>query len=975
MLRQKSFIHKTRRGHVVKVVREHYLRDDVYCGSLLCKKCRQESFKLAQPESAHYLILDTNVILHQIDLLDNPALKNVVIPQTVLEEVRHRSRSVHERIRSIIADEERHFFVFYNELRRETFIERQKGETQNDRNDRAIRVATKWYSSHLLGTVTTVLLTNDAECLGKARADGVECHTVHAYVKGLSDQYPELVDILVTPDEDEEQGDKRKRKQFYPEYKSDGEIAEGLKSGKYHQGIFYVNRSNLMEGYVSVEGYDEDILIQGREHINRVITGDTVVIEILPKEEWKTPSKLIVQSTTAKSATDTTAKSNDAAGADASAPEVFQDQGEEPRPSGRVVGVIKRNWRPYCGSIESAPRGEYMLFIASDRAIPKIRIKSRQIEHLKDKRIVVVIDKWDAHSLYPSGHYVKELGKVGDKATETEALLIQHDVPFHPFSQNVVACLPHANWRLTEDELKKRLDLRKLNIVSIDPPGCTDIDDALHVQVMPNGNYQVGVHIADVTHFVKPNTAIDDEAAARSTTVYLCDRRIDMLPPLLGTNLCSLMPHVERLAFSVIWEMTPEANIVDTLFTKSVIHSKAAFTYAEAQNRIDNLRMNDPLSQSVRILNSLAKILKQKRMQAGALTLASPEVRFAKSQETQDPIDMELYETKESNSLVEEFMLLANCSVAAKIYSSFPNFAMLRRHPPPPEKNFVSLKKSAHLLNIELDTSSSKGLAQSLDSAVSNAEDPYLDKLIRILTTRCMSQAVYFSSGSHPYNEFHHYGLAAPIYTHFTSPIRRYADVIVHRELAACLGIEPLPMNYNKEYVRRLCNTINHRHRMAQQASRASTELYTVIFFKGKVVREYAYIIRVKANAFICIVPRYGIEGIVYVADKRGNTPFVFDEDQQSLAMGNVCLRMFDKITVQISVDMTNPHRPYMKIECVSPPLAELLGTAGTTPVPKDEMEEEGEEEEEGDHKEEVMKQSKKRKSSVQGKKAKKPKK
>jgi exosome complex exonuclease DIS3/RRP44 len=680
------------------------------------------------------------------------------------------------------------------------------------------------------------------------------------------------------------------------------------------------------------------------------------VIEVLPKEEWKVPSKLIVQSTNAKSATDSkaSAKANDASSADASAPEVFQDQGEEPRPSGRVVGIVKRSWKPYCGSIESAPRGQYMLFIAADRAIPKIRIKTRQVDQLRDKRIVVVIDKWDAFSVYPSGHYVREIGKVGDKTTETDALLIQYDVPFHPFSQNVLACLPDADWKLTDDELKKRLDLREINICSIDPPGCTDIDDALHVQVMPNGNYQVGVHIADVSHFVKPNTAIDDEAAARSTTVYLCDRRIDMLPPLLGTNLCSLKPYVERLAFSVIWEMTTDAEIVSTFFTKSVIRSKAAFTYAEAQNRIDDLRQTDPLSKNVRILNSLAKILKKKRMEAGALTLASPEVRFTRSEETQDPIDMELYETKESNSLVEEFMLLANCSVAAKIYSAYPNFAMLRRHPTPPEKNFIALKKSARLLGIELDTSSSKALADSLDVAVSNSPDSYMDKLVRIMTTRCMSQAVYFSSGSHPYNEFHHYGLAAPIYTHFTSPIRRYADVIVHRELSACIDVEPLPLNYDKEYVRKLCHTINHRHRMAQQASRASTELYTVIFFKGKVVREHAYITRVKANAFICIVPRYGIEGIVYVADKRGNTPFVFNDDDQSLTKGDVRLRMFDKISVQISVDMTNPHRPYLKIDCVSPPIAELLGGISAAPPPERMDEDEEEEDEEEDESEET---------------------
>jgi exosome complex exonuclease DIS3/RRP44 len=432
-----------------------------------------------------------------------------------------------------------------------------------------------------------------------------------------------------------------------------------------------------------------------------------------------------------------------------------------------------------------------------------------------------------------------------------------------------------------------------------------------------------------VTHFVKSDTAIDEEAASRGTTVYLCDRRIDMLPKLLGENLCSLRSNVERLAFSVIWELTPEAEIVDTLFTKSVILSKASLTYGEAQLRIDDESMQDPISVGVRQLNILAKKLKQKRMDAGALTLASSEVRFVKSEETQDPIDMELYQTKESNSLVEEFMLLANISVAKKIYSAFPNFACLRRHPTPPAKNFTQLIKAVALLGVELVVDSSKTLSESLEKAKLWEKDTYLDKLMRIMTTRSMTQAVYFSSGTLPYSDFHHYGLAAPIYTHFTSPIRRYADVIVHRELAAALGIEPLPASLNKENIRRLCNGMNHRHRMAQQASRASVELHTLIFFKGKKVREAAYITKVKANAFMVIVPRYGLEGIIYVDDRKGNTPFVFDEDNQKLTFENIKLQIFDKVEVQISVDMSNPHRPFVRIDCVSPPVLDLLGSVG----------------------------------------------
>lgn len=230
---------------------------------------------------------------------------------------------------------------------------------------------------------------------------------------------------------------------------------------------------------------------------------------------------------------------------------------------------------------------------------------------------------------------------------------------------------------------------------SIDPPGCTDIDDALHWRLLPNGNYEVGVHIADVTHFIRPGTALDAEAANRGTTVYLTDKRIDMVPALLSSDLCSLRSKVDRLAFSSIWEMTPQAEIVSTKFTKSIICSRISFTYAEAQMRIDDPTQTDEITLSLRHLNLLAKILKQKRIEQGALTLASPEVRFHIDSETHDPVDLQTKELKETNSLVEEFMLLANISVAKKIFQHFPEFAVLRRHPSPPPANYDLLVKAA----------------------------------------------------------------------------------------------------------------------------------------------------------------------------------------------------------------------------------------------------------------------------------------
>ena len=252
---------------------------------------------------------------------------------------------------------------------------------------------------------------------------------------------------------------------------------------------------------------------------------------------------------------------------------------------------------------------------------------------------------------------------------------------------------------------------------SIDPPGCVDIDDALHAKLLPNGNYEVGVHIADVSHFVKPGNAMDLEASLRGTTVYLVDKRIDMLPMLLGTDLCSLKPYVERFAFSVIWEVSKDGDVLSSKFSKSVIRSREAFSYEAAQKRIDDKSAQDELTMGMRVLLELSRKFKQRRMDAGALNLSSPEVRVEAESETSDPVDVKTKQMLATNSLVEEFMLLANISVAEKIYSAFPQTALLRRHAAPPKNNFEELANQLKVKRgMELRTESSRALADSLDT-------------------------------------------------------------------------------------------------------------------------------------------------------------------------------------------------------------------------------------------------------------------
>ena len=464
------------------------------------------------------------------------------------------------------------------------------------------------------------------------------------------------------------------------------------------------------------------------------------------------------------------------------------------QPTGKVVGIINRKWRQYCGILIPNPikNATKHIFVAAEKSIPKVRVETRQIEQLKNCKVVVALDSWPRHSRYPLGHYVRTVGQIGDKRTEIEVVLLEHDIPHSKFSQEVLDCLPIVTperpWTITEADYAKREDFRDLLVCSVDPPGCTDIDDALHSRVLDNGNWEFGVHIADVSHFLRPNNAMDKEAAHRCTSVYLSDRRIDMLPTLLSGNLCSLRGGVERFAFSCVWEVNPEtAEFLTTRFCKSVIKSKKAMTYEEAQNRIDDKNDNSDLTLSLRRIMKVSKILKERRRELGALQLAGSEVRFTVDRETADPIDVQTKKSFETNSMVEEWMLAANCATAKFTYEQFPECAVLRRHPEPPPSNFDPLVLAGKQVGHEIKVGTAKELQVSLDAAVS-PDNPYFNTMLRMIATRCMMQAVYFATGTIEEPLFVHYGLAASFYTHFTSPIRRYADVMVHRLLAAAIG-------------------------------------------------------------------------------------------------------------------------------------------------------------------------------------------
>lgn len=977
---QRKFFKKTARGRVQKIVRERYLRDDVFCGRTGCRTCARDNIgriqsrdtesgagleEFGSPHSdpalgCHILILDTNVVLHQIDLLEStldkassPTLTNVVVLQTVLDEVRHRSLPLYNRLQSLIREPERNWWIYWNDFSMATATTRRTNESPNDRNDRSIRTCVKWYNEHLSASlpkgtksVKAIMLSDDVDNVTKAKQDGSHAMSVREYVSKLSSS-AQLLDLLASRSEAVKSGERAVAGAIFPPHLEGSALTAGLASGQLKSGFFNANPYNYLEGSVRVMGMDKSVLLVGREAMNRAIDGDIVAIELLPEEEWKREADELLQADDAVQDGE-----GDETDDEGNAQQMLQDEEtnlrekqaasdpqREAQPTGRVVGIVKRNWRSYVAHVDSSsvPASALsslsttsLFVIPLDRKIPRIRMRTRQASALLGQKILVALDDWRETTKYPEGHFVRALGTIESKEAEQESLLLEHDIPYRPFSQAILNCLPPEGeaWTVPpKDEShpawRNRRDLREEMICSIDPPGCQDIDDALHAKRLPNGNIQAGVHIADVSYFVKPDTPMDKEAASRGTTVYLVDKRIDMLPHLLGTNLCSLRPHVERLAFSVLWEMTEEGDTVHVEFFKSVIASKEAFTYEHAQKRKDDPKRKDAITESIRLLNQLALKLKEKRRLAGALNLASPEVRIhLDSAESTAPIDVEQKEMRETNSLVEEFMLLANIAVARHIYQHFPQTAVLRRHMPPPATNFETLRAILQKRRgMDLDVSSSGSLAASLDKCV-DPNEPAFNTLVRIMATRCMLSAEYFCSGSVGVDTYGHYGLACDMYTHFTSPIRRMADVLTHRQLAASIEYEALAHSlHSKAHVEAILNVVNKRHRSAQMAGRASVEYWVGQAIKRKneerggsaqvgtqnvQLVEEAFVIRAFRNGVAVFVSKYGLEGVITFKQDCDYDAEAFQVTVPAAVSGlarDLTLGIFDRCKVEIGVE------------------------------------------------------------------------
>lgn len=543
------------------------------------------------------------------------------------------------------------------------------------------------------------------------------------------------------------------------------------------------------------------------------------------------------------------------------------------RPTGRVIAIIERSprrdtivgflnvkqwlyYRELCRREAKKSKNrlpftehEYIQLTPTDPRLPKMMVLvsglpdgiKKRLEKsdvtLEIELVAARIDNWDEASPVPQACILHSFGQGGKIVPQLDAILFENAICTSKFSPESLDCLPSLPWEVPQEEFQSRMDLRNWCIFSIDPSTTTDLDDALSIEELSNGISRVGVHIADASYFVLPHTELDKEAQIRSTSVYMLQKKLSMLPPLLSENIGSLSPGVDRLAFSIFLDINLAGDIVGRWIGRTVIRSCCKLSYDHAQDIIDgsinaeNLNLSgsswpqlhghfgwQDVIVSVKKLLEVSKILKDKRFRDGALRLESSKVAFV-FDEYGNVLDIKLSERTESNFLVEEFMLLANTTAAEVISRAFPDSALLRRHPEPNMRKLREFEAFCNKHGLELETSSSGQFHQSLERIRKKLKDDsiFLDILMNN-ASKPMQLATYFCSGE--LKDWGHYALAVPLYTHFTSPLRRYPDILVHRTLAAVIEAEELYLSHQK-----VSNKVNRKEELRRKC-------FTGIYFE-----------------------------------------------------------------------------------------------------------------------------------------------
>lgn len=602
--------------------------------------------------------------------------------------------------------------------------------------------------------------------------------------------------------------------------------------------------------FVIVEGQDEDIFVKASKTRN-ALDGDTVRVA------------------------------------------VTREEGRNRRREGEVVEIVERSGRPFVGILHLVGVQAWVLMQSKsmpyDIALDIEDVLARKAE--TGMKVAVVVDRWDRRDPAPVGHIVDVLGKPGDNDTEMHAILTEFNLPYR-FEKEVENAADSISEEITDNDMKGRKDYREVFTFTIDPADAKDYDDAISFRKLSNGNYEVGVHIADVSWYVKPGSVVDKEARARGTSVYLVDRTVPMLPEKLCNKLCSLRPGEDKLCFATIFEMTPEAKVLKSWIGRTAIRSDFRLDYEQAQEIIESdgtgpadghypyipvVKGSSPVAEgnslpelieAIRTLNGMAEKMKERRFKAGAINFDRPEMKVEVDANGK-PVNVYQKYSKEANWLIEEFMLLANRTVAEFVAKAGKTF-VYRIHDEP------------DLAKLENLRSFSKGFGYRMSKfgegkPVSGIIQELLDKskgkpefaAFEDIALRSMAKAKYST------DNIGHYGLAFRYYTHFTSPIRRYPDTMVHRLLALYLSGKD---SQNKDYYEEECAYASQREQVAADAERTSVKYKLVEYMMDKTGQEFdGHISGVTEWGLYVAIEPTQIEGMVPLREIRSDF-FEFDE-------------------------------------------------------------------------------------------------